>query len=178
MMWGLLIILLGLLLLILEIFIPSGTLGFLALAAIVVGVVMVFFAPESEGGGMTSGILTLLGLLILLPIIIGYMLAWWPHSPMGKRMTLAAPTEEESTIAFNPEVLELEQYRGQLGRTLSPHQPSGVVQVQNRRLESTTEGLFIDADCLIRVYDVREGRLYVRPLNAEERANLPEDLLS
>lgn len=176
MMWGLLIILLGLLLLVLEVFVPSGTLGFLALAAIVVGVVMVFYAPESEGGGMMSGILTMVALLVLLPIIIGYIVSWWPHSPIGRRLTLGAPTDAESTLASLPEIVELDQYKGQIGRTLSPHQPSGVVEVQGRRMDSTTEGLFIDADRMVRVYDVREGRLYVRPLNPDELADLPEDL--
>ena len=177
MMWALLVILFGLLLLVLEVFLPSGMLGFVALGAIVFGVVMVFYAPESEGGGTLSGILTLIVLLILLPIIVGYALSYWPYSPIGKRMQLGTPSEEsEATLADMPEVMELEQYRGQIGRTLSPHQPSGVVQVQDRRLESTTEGLFIDANCMVRIYDVREGRLYVRPLNPDELADLPDDL--
>lgn len=176
MTWGLLIILLGLLLLVLEVFIPSGgLLGLLALVAIVLGVVMIFFAPESEGGGLLSGVLTLAGLLVLLPIIVGYALSWWPYSPMGKRLTLGAPLEEV-TMATLPEVAELEQYKGQIGKTLSPHQPSGMCEIQGRRMDSTTEGLFIDANRMVRVYDIREGRLYIRPLNPDELADLPEDL--
>ena len=179
MIWGLLLILLGLILLSLEMFLPSGTLGFLALAAIIIGVVMVFYAPESEGGGLVTGILTLVALLILMPIILYYSFSWWPHSPIGKRLTLGAPSaESESTLADMPELSELSQYKGQIGKTLSPHQPSGVVLVQDRRLESTTEGLFIDANRMVRVYDVREGRLYVRPLNPDELGTMPDDLTS
>ena len=54
--------------------------------------------------------------------------------------------------------------------------PSGMSEVQGRRMDSTTEGLFIDANCMVRVYDIREGRLYVRPLNPQELADLPDDL--
>jgi membrane-bound serine protease (ClpP class) len=179
MIWGLLIILLGLVLLSLEMFLPSGTLGFLALAAIVIGVVMVFYAPESEGGGTVSGVLTVAVLLLIMPVILYYSFAYWPSSRVGKWMTLGAPSaESEATLADVPEVMELAQYKGQIGRTLSPHQPSGVVMVQDRRLESTTEGLFIDANRMVRVYDVREGRLYVRPLNPDELGTMPDDLSS
>ena len=65
-------ILLGILFLVLEVFLPSGGLLMIfSLFFIGAGVVLIFYTPESEGGGYRTGITTIVGLLVLLPVIGG-----------------------------------------------------------------------------------------------------------
>src|SRR5262245_51896905 len=125
MTWGVLIILLGLLLLFAEMVVPSGFMFILSITLVIAGVVMIFYAPESEGGGKTPGLIAVGLLVVVLPTIIGVLFRYIPHTPLGKRFFLpTAPIEETNVVATMTEVAELEQYHGLIGRTVTPHQPS------------------------------------------------------
>jgi membrane-bound ClpP family serine protease len=176
MLWAILLILLGLLLLVIEVFVPSGgAITTLAIVALIVGVVMVFYAPESEGGGRTSGFLAIAALFVLIPIVMGVAFHFWPKTPMGKKFFLPEP-EADSTFAALPEFEELEELKGQIGKTVTPHGTSGSTIIQGRRIDTKTEGLFVEAGRWVRVVDVRAGQVTVRPLSDDEVHRLPDDL--
>lgn len=177
MVWGVMLILLGVLLLLSEVFIPSGgLLLILALTALVSGVVMIFYTPESEGGGLTSGLVTLIVLVLLAPVLISIALYYWPHTPMARLLRLKAP-QEDTSLAASAAVAALEQYRGQVGKTLTPHQPSGQTEVFGKRLDSLADGMFLEAGEFVKVVAIRQGHLIVRPVGGEI-VELPEELLS
>lgn len=166
----------GILMLVLEVFVPSGgLLMILSLFSLGAGVVLIFFAPASEGGGITAGIISLVGLLVLLPVVGGFLLYYFPHTTMGKKYFLEQPSEEEATVLSEVEQA-FDQLHGQIGKTVTLHQPSGAVEVQGRRYDSTTEGLFVDAGQLVRVVAVKGSQLTVRPLSQRELQELPSDL--
>jgi membrane-bound ClpP family serine protease len=176
MLMALLLIALGLLLLVAEVFIPSGGLLFvLAIVALVVGVTMVFFAPESEGGGLMGGLITIGILVIVIPIIVGVAFQFWPHTPIGKRFFLPTPQPDE-TVAALPDSQEQENLIGQIGQTVTPLRPSGVTLILGRRVDTKTEGMFVEIGQWVRVVDVRPGQVIVRPLGDRELAELPEGL--
>jgi membrane-bound ClpP family serine protease len=176
MVWAFLLILLGLLLLVLELFVPSGgAITTLAIVALVVGVVMVFYAPESEGGGTTAGFLTIGGLLVVIPLFFGVAFHYWPRTPIGKKFFLPEP-DADATLAASLEFSELEQLKGQIGKTITPHGTSGSTLIQGRRIDTKTEGLFVEAGTWVRVVDVRAGQVTVRPLSDDEVHRLPDDL--
>jgi membrane-bound serine protease (ClpP class) len=169
-------ILFGILLLALEVFIPSGgILMILSLFSLGAGVVMVFYAPASEGGGVTAGVITIIGLVMLLVVVGGMFLYFFPQTSMGKQYFLSQPTEEESAVTTEAEDA-FAQLRGQLGKTVTQHQPSGAVEVQGRRYDSVTEGMFVDAGQLVRVVAVKGTQLIVRPVSGRELTDLPADL--
>lgn len=173
MTWGVLLILVGLTLLVAELFLPSGgVLFFLAITAIVVGVVWIFTAPESEGGGVTAGLITVVALSILLPTAIALGVYWYPHTALGRRVMLAKPDSGKSLA----EALELDKYRGSYGKTLTPHQPSGVTLIDGRRIDSISEGMYLDAGQVVKVVGVQGVQLVVRPLQGLERNEVPESL--
>src|SRR5437868_4373333 len=101
----------GFLLLVGELFFTSGTLLVLALTSIAAGIGLAFY----HGG--STGLFTLLGVLVALPVFGGLMLRYWPKTRMGRRMFLAAG-DEDATVAAMPVNLELEQLRGRIGRAL------------------------------------------------------------
>lgn len=174
-MWlAVLLILLGLVLLVAEVFIPSGgLLLLLAIVALVLGVVLVFFAPESEGGGVTSGVITVGILFVVIPLLLGVAFHYWPRTPMGKRMALQVPSEggeDEGLEAYT----EDEEIIGQIGQTVTPLRPAGITLIQGRRYDTKTEGIFVEAGQWVRVVDVGPGHVVVRPLDERELDQLPK----
>jgi len=176
MTWAIIAILLGILFLSLEIFLPSGgLLMILSLFFVGAGVVLIFFTPESEGGGATTGIITIVGLLVLLPVIGGVLFYYWPYTPMGKAVFLKEPSEEEATVVTEAQQA-FEQLQGQIGKTVTMHQPSGATEVKGKRYDSTTEGVFVDAGQYVKVVAVKGSQLVVRLVNPHELDDLPTDL--
>jgi membrane-bound serine protease (ClpP class) len=157
-----LLILLGLVLLIAEVFIPSGGLiSVLSMICIICGVAMVFYYNDPY-----TGMVTLTALMVLLPITIGVSFYFWPRTPIGKQMILAPPTADEEELELKP---ELERLLGQIGKTVTPLRPSGVTLIQGRRMDSKTEGLFVDANQWVRVVDIQAGnQIIVRALSTDE----------
>lgn len=176
MTWAIVAILLGILFLALEIFLPSGGLMMiLSLFFVGAGVVLIFFTPESEGGGTMTGIITIVGLLVLLPVIGGVLFYYWPYTPMGKAVFLKEPTEEEALVVTEAQQA-FEELQGQIGKTLTLHQPSGATELKGKRYDSTTEGVFVDAGQYVKVVAVNGSQLVVRLVNPHELDDLPTDL--
>jgi membrane-bound serine protease (ClpP class) len=170
-----LLILLGLALLFVEVVLPSGMLLVISLAALATGVMLIFFASPEEGGGATTGFLALTILLVLIPIILGAAFYYLPRNPIGKQLFLPERPIEEVEAPMTDNVA-LEQLLGQIGKTATELRPSGVTLIQGHRVDTKTEGIYVEAGQWVRVTDVRGGQITVRPLAADELRDLPDDL--
>jgi membrane-bound serine protease (ClpP class) len=146
----------GFLLLLGELFFTSGTLLVLALTAIAAGVGLAFYH------GSTTGLFTLLGVMLALPLFGGLLARYWPKTRFGRRMVLSAP-DEDATIASMPVNLELERLRGRFGRALADLRPSGACDFDGWRVDTITEGMMVEAGQWVRCVDVRAGKVIVRP---------------
>ncbi len=166
-----LLITLGLALLVVEVFIPSGGLiTILSILALIFGVVLVFRNYDS-----TTGLITVVGLFVAIPILVGVAFQYWPHTKVGKLMMLQGPEPEDSGASFPEETLRaVERLIGQVGKTVTPLRPSGVTLIQGHRVDTKTEGLFVDAGQWVRVIDVRGGQVTVRPLGGDEIEHLQD----
>ena len=146
----------GFLLLVAELFIPSGgMLGVLSLAALGIGVALTFQYS------LSVGLATMIGVFIAVPVIVGILLPYWPRTPIGKRLVMNVPEEES---ASHPAQKDLEQFRGRTGKTLSSLRPAGVVDFDGRRVDALTEGMMVDPGQFVRCVDVRAGKVIVRPV--------------
>jgi membrane-bound serine protease (ClpP class) len=172
-----LLILLGLVLLLVEVILPSGMLLVLSLAALATGVMLIFFATPEEGGGATTGFLTLLMLLLIIPIILGAAFYYLPRNPIGKQLFLPDRSEDEAEAVLGGDPA-LDELLGQLGKAVTDLRPSGVTLIQGRRVDTKTDGIYVQAGQWVRVSDVRGGQVTVRPLSPDELHDLPEDLNS
>jgi len=153
--WPLLLLAFGLLLLIAEVFIPSGGLiGFLALCCL--GLSLWHAFQQSAGLGLKF----LLADCFLLPMAMALAIHLWPRTPLAKRVFLARPSPEEFEVSHSG--LRLDPLVGQLGRALTPLRPSGMVDFDGRRLDGLSEGELIPSGALIRAVRVRGGQLVVR----------------
>jgi membrane-bound ClpP family serine protease len=153
--WPLLLLAFGLLLLIAELFIPSGGLiGFLALCCLGLSLWRAF--QESPDLGLKF----LLADCLLLPVAMALAIHFWPRTPLAKRVFLARPSPEEIEGSHSSQ--RLDHLVGELGRALTPLRPSGMVDFDGRRLDGLSEGELIPSGALIRAVRVRGGQLIVR----------------
>jgi membrane-bound ClpP family serine protease len=148
----------GFLLLPVEFLLPTGgVLCALGLAAIVVGIVFAF------GLGTNTGLLVLIGVVLLVPIIMLLIGKLAPRSPLVRGMLLTAPMNNE-TVTGSPNHHPLEDLRGRIGRTLSALRPAGAVDFDGRRVDTLSEGMLIEPGQYVRCIDVRAGKVIVREI--------------
>src|SRR5688500_1192842 len=89
--WAGLLLLLGLALVMTEVFVPSGgILGVLALTSIVVAIVLAFLQS-----GALAGFLFVLVSLVAVPTILFLAFQWLPETAVGKRLLAEVPLPDE-----------------------------------------------------------------------------------
>ncbi|HEV3145245.1 MAG TPA: NfeD family protein [Gemmataceae bacterium] len=145
------------------VFSTHGMLLLVALCLDVIGVILVVQISDRY-----TGLITLAAVMLSFPLLIGLVFYLWPRSPLGRRMILRKNPDNDDTIASMPVLVELEQYRGRIGKVVSPLRPSGVVDFDGRRVDATSEGMMIDAATWVRCLDVKAGRVIVRPIEAKQ----------
>jgi membrane-bound serine protease (ClpP class) len=170
--WAVLLLLLGLGMVVLEVFIPSsGILGFLAFSALVGAVIMGFTAGPGSG-------LAVLGVIILgLPVVVVAALHYWPHTPIGRRILLRGP-ESDEVLPDSPKRQQLLAMIGRVGRAKSKMLPSGVITVGGRTVDAVSDGMPIEPGQKVRVVEVRGNRVLVRSIDEETPSETDIDPLA
>jgi membrane-bound ClpP family serine protease len=153
--WPLLLLAFGLLLLIAEVFIPSGGLiGFLALCCLGLSLWRAF--QQSTDLGLKF----VLADGFLLPLTMALAIHLWPRTPLARRVFLARPSPEEFEVSHSN--MRIDHLVGQLGRALTTLRPSGMVDFDGRRLDGLSEEGLIASGTLIQAVRIRGGQLVVR----------------
>ncbi len=155
----------GVVLLMAELFIPTGGICFLIAAfCAIVGIFLIFFYGET-----TNGVYALVGFFVVIPVLLFAVFQLWPTGLWGSR--LIPRPEDDMTIAAMPGNAILEKLKGRMGRTVSPLRPAGIVEFEGKRIDCVTEGMMIDANQPVRCLDVKAGRVIVRQI---DQPNLDE----
>lgn len=145
------LLVIGLLLLISEIFLPGMIAGFAGFICLCLGVVLSF----QEWGSATGGVVLLVLILIL---IIGFI-AWLKYFPESN---LAKPFVSEGQIGDigtdRPELL------GRQGHSITPLHPSGTAVFDGRHIDVVTEGEPIERDKPVKIIGVEGMRIVVRQI--------------
>lgn len=150
----LLLILLGFILLLVELFvIPGfGLTGIASLAALTLACYLAFTRFATPWPGTVA----LLGTLGLLTVLIKF----FPRTKAWKRLRLNA--REESKEGFAASSSQLEELIGKTGRALSMLRPAGTAKIEGKRIDVVTEGIFLPKDTEIKVVMVKGSRVVVR----------------
>jgi membrane-bound serine protease (ClpP class) len=165
---GLALIGIGLLLLLADLFIASGALAVLALAAVVVGLVFVFRYDT------VVGLLTFAVVFVAVPLVGRAILRFWPGLvPWRRGQEVVA-----DTVAELPINLELASLKGHYGKTISALRPAGVVDFDGRRVDSLSEGMMIEPGQWVRCVDVQAGKVIVRPAERPRLEDLETAILN
>jgi membrane-bound ClpP family serine protease len=159
--WGLGLLAVALLLVVVEVFVPSGGLiAFVATGSAVAGVYCLFRVS------VTWGIIGILAVVVLGPIAFGFALRIWPSTPMGRKMLGEKPPEqvEAERLAELKEREKLAALIGAEGVVVMDLRPVGIVQVDGQRYEAKSEASIIRAGSRVRVTTVEPNQIRVRPV--------------
>ena len=171
-LWATLVLLLGLALIVLEIFVPSGgVLGLLSTISILAAIVLAFF----DGPG--TGLAFVLTTVVAIPAILAAAVRVWPDTPMGRHILLRVPTPED-VLPDSPLRRELKSLVGKRGIAKSVMLPSGVVIIDGQPIDAIGQGVAIEPGQRIKVVEVRGTRVVVRPDEDEAPAEEADDPLS
>jgi len=158
-LWGFGLLAAGLLLIFMEVFIPSG--GVIGLAAGVCALAgVVSFWRVSTTWGVTS----MLVVMVLVPTALNLALRIMPHTPLGRKLILSQTQEQTDQRAVD-EQAELRQAQalvGAMGVALTPMHPVGHAEIDGTRLEVLAEGGAIEAGSRVRVTSVEGNQVKVR----------------
>jgi membrane-bound serine protease (ClpP class) len=155
-LWSILLLLVGIGLIGIELFVPSGgVLGVLAVLAIIGSIVVAFT------GGTVPGVTMLLTNLVLIPVIIAVAIKWWPYTPIGKAVVLQTPVNEEEVLPDNECYRKVQSLVGRRGVAKTKMLPSGAVVIEGETYDAVSEGVAIEPGQPIRVIAIDMNRIIV-----------------
>lgn len=162
-LWGFGLLGAALLLLVVEVFIPSGgVIGILSVVSALAGVVM--FWRVSWVWGATS----LMLVLVMAPVCFNFALRMMPYTPMGRHLFL---TESAEDAARQAERMEEERQAeaalvGATGVATTDLRPAGVADIEGTRVDVLSVGGPIEIGERVRVVDVQGNQVRVRRATA------------
>jgi membrane-bound serine protease (ClpP class) len=176
--WSIILIVLGLLVIVSELFIPSaGILGILAATLLLSGIGFGFAA------GVKTGALVLLATCMIVPALLAMLVKVWPSTPIGKRILLKNLSSED-VLPNSSHYVNIKQLVGQFGVAKTKMLPSGIVIINHEKVDAVSDGFAIEPGQTVRVISVKGNRVYVEPYDGDpsEAAELPasdgQDILS
>ncbi len=161
-LWGVGLLGLAVLLIFIEVLLPTGGLIAILSAASTIAALIFFFRYD-----VTWGLVSTLAVLILLPAVIVYALKVWPHTYFGRRLILGSAEEDEAARheakkARQAETEALSALVGVRGQALTALRPVGTVKIEGERVEATAVGGVIEAGAAVKVVAVEGNRIKVR----------------
>ncbi len=149
------LLLVGLFVMVLEVFIPSGgLLGFVSIAAIVAAIATAFAEQ-----GVGSGFLVLLITAVAVPATLAIAFHLFPSTPLGRRI-MPSPPEPQDLVPAKKQRERLKEFVGRQGRAVTDLVPWGQVEVADERIEAVSRAGAISSETRIEVVGT-EGRAVV-----------------
>ncbi len=167
-------ILVALLLLTVEIFLPTaGTVGIVALLVAVAAVVAAFLH------GIMYGAIFLLLIVVAIPFLFAAAVKIWPHTPLG-RMILIGDLKKENVMLKDSHYAQVKNQIGKIGIAKTKMYPSGIVQFDDQKFDALTTGFPIESGEAVKVVSVKGNRLHVQKYEGDSRTpfNKGDDELS
>lgn len=155
-----------LMLLVAEIFLPSG--GFIAILALL-SLGAAIWAAWLSWWDTSPGLWWsyIAGVVIMIPTTLGFAVRFFPNTTWGKKIIHEVPTLDEVT-GFKEETEHLRSLLGKVGKTQTLLNPSGFVLVNNERLHCESQGMIIESDEDVEVIAVEGTRLVVKVIKASD----------
>jgi len=138
-----------------EVFVPSG--GLISVFAIgcLVGGMAIFFHYSVVAGWIGVGIA-----VVMIPVILVIAYRILPKTRFGKSVTLNPPQREQGDAV--PDTAQLKELLGAVGVVLTPLRPVGMCDLSGQRVECVAESGYVDKGNKVKVIDVESTQLTVR----------------
>ncbi len=151
----------SLLLVVIEVFVPSG--GLIAILATGCSLAVVYCLFRVSN---TWGFIGMAAVLFMGPLVFGFALKVWPSTPMGRKMMGETPPEqvEAERLAELKEREQLAALVGMEGVVLVDLRPIGTIQVNGQRHEALSERSIIPAGTRVKITVVEPNQIKVRAI--------------
>ena len=165
--WEIVVFLVGVLLLLAEVFVTPGfgvagiTGLIMVLASLMAALIGNVGLAFPSGGQISQAAATLAAALVLMVVLAVSLGRFLPRSQRFGRLILSpelSSSEGYTSAETDTSLL------GQTGKTLTGLRPSGAAELDGRRVDVIAQSTFIDAGTTIEVVDVRGSRVEVRPV--------------
>src|SRR5215213_10320315 len=172
--WAILLLLIGCVLVVVEVFIPSG--GIISILSAVAFITSILVASwEGPTTGPATG-LAFAGITVFaVPTLAILAFRYWPSTRMGKAFLGELPREDEVVPEDSRRALI-----GRVGVARSKMLPSGAVEIDDQMVDAVSQGQAIEPGAYVVVVEVRANRVVVRPAGKHQRPShaSPKDILS
>lgn len=145
----------GVILVLVEFFIPGGIIGLLGFTAIVGSL----FLASGDPVNMTISLLIAVTVSILVFILL--VKVFGKQMKFFRKMILTDATKTEQGYVSNPNRVDL---LGMEGKALTDLRPSGTALIKDERVDVVTEGSFISKGSSIMIVKVEGSRVVVREI--------------
>lgn len=175
--WSIVLLVCGLLVIALEMFVPSaGLLGLLAGVLLLSAIIVAFF------NSLVAGVVVIGVVAALLPFIFMIFVKVWPNTPIGRRV-LIGKWRSEDVLPVGAHYDERQRLIGKRGVARTRMLPSGQVMIDGEKYDAVSQGTVIEAGDPIEVIAIRTWKIIVRRISEAELARGgppadPDDILS
>lgn len=142
-----------------EVFVPSGGLIGICAIACAVGGVAIFFRHSAVAGWLGVGIAA-----VMIPSTLAVAYKILPKTRFGKSVTLS-PSERQQGDAI-PDTPELKGLLGAVGVVLTPLRPVGMCDFSGQRVACVAESGYVEKDRKVKVIDVESTKVTVRMIES------------
>ena len=144
----------GIMVIIAEIFIPSlGVLAVIALALLSYSIYIVFTSISTTAGVIFTGLD-----IIIVPLIVVLGIKILAKSPLSLKRELS----KQNGVVSQKE--KLETYINMKGTAVTDLRPAGMAQINSQRVDVVTDGEYIEADTPVIVTGVAGNRIVVEAI--------------
>jgi len=141
----------GILVIIVEIFIPSlGLLTAIALSVFFYSLYIVYTSISSTAGMVLAGLD-----IVLVPVLLVFGMKILARSPLALKRELS---KQDGVVSQKEDP---KAYINMKGRSVTDLRPAGMAEINSQRVDVVTDGEYIDADTPIIVTDVSGNRIIV-----------------
>jgi len=146
----------GVLLLLMDIFIPSH--GILALTG--VGFLVAAVAKTFGYAGREAGIIAILACLVFLPTFACVAIKYWRRTPIGRRISPPNPVLTSADMGVPVE--ELSRLVGQTGSAVTPLRPVGICEFNGKRISCVAQFGMVERGSIVEAVGVSGCNLAVQ----------------
>ena len=143
------------LLIVAEVFVPSGGIISICSLACLAGGVAIFFHHSTKAGWVGTTIA-----VVMIPVVLVIAYKIFPKTEFGKTVTLTPPQREHGDAI--PDSEQLQKLLGAEGVVLTPLRPVGMCDFAGRKVECVAEGGYVNKEKKVKVIDVEHRRVTVR----------------
>lgn len=160
--WALLIFVIGLALIILEVFVIPGF-GIAGILGIILMLGSVFYTFFQNTEDVTTALLWLSISIIFTSVLAIIATVFLPKSAPFQRFALSTVMSTEAGY-HSAGTQDFQSFLGKTGIALTPLRPAGTVRIDNKRLDVVTVGDFIARNTPVKVLEVEGSKISVEAL--------------